>query len=756
MTSLLSKVKPLVAAFPGAVWLYRCARNNIGSKKVRVPYSRAIDRGKISSNGRKEDGAIYKKESVDSVDFVLYRIVGNDLTPRHRKGQSLDNLKFILENEPVLIGCEKRFIVNRIVDKDEESKIISLLESSGVPYLHIPFNKDKYIEQGWDIEGVPIQYAPYSEQFSLLDESQKGRVLARLYRFKNNYIINNNGARNASLADGRDRASWILPWDGNCFLTAEGWDELRHAIVAQPELPYWVVPMARVTDNAKLLEPGFRPVAEEEPQMVFRADTQLMFDPEYFYGRRPKVELFWRLGVPGQWDTWSIEPWDLPCPEFAEEAGQFGRAGWVARLFSGQAELEVEQGTQALVGRGLARVEAITELCDRIDDESMASAVNPAAPVFTDLEALKNTGSTLLDHLKQAADAALQRGPYSVVDKKTLPPSRNPHDYWHPAPYFWPNPLRLPGLPYVRRDGKRIPGTRLYEPLSDNYDRTRLQRLFDDTYMLALAAVRFGQPQYGAHAARLVRTWFLQPETAMTPHLEYAQVRRGHDRNRGSSSGVIEMKDLYYFLDAVRLLVAHRFLDEDEDATFREWLKQYLNWLLSSRQGQQERTSANNHGTYYDLQVASIAAYLEEYRLLRHTLRDSRFRIIEQFEPDGRQPHEMLRTTTAHYCCFNLQGWVHLAQLASHVGEDLWGFQGPEGQCLRMGMEWLLGHSSSEWPYRQIDDFDSERFYPLVYAYRAHFESAYLCHGSVTAETIKPLFHPHDGIRPFWQLGTDT
>jgi|GEM_PF-7043333 len=45
-------------------------------------------------------------------------------------------------------------------------------------------------------------------------------------------------------------------------------------------------------------------------------------------------------------------------------------------------------------------------------------------------------------------------------------------------------------------------------------------------------------------------------------------------------------------------------------------------------------------------------------------LRDSRFRILAHFDPQGRQPEEMKRILTAHYCSFNLQGWIHLAQLA--------------------------------------------------------------------------------------------
>jgi hypothetical protein len=48
--------------------------------------------------------------------FVLTRIIGNDLVPRHAEGQSLANLRFILDHEPPLEACEKRFVVNRIFD----------------------------------------------------------------------------------------------------------------------------------------------------------------------------------------------------------------------------------------------------------------------------------------------------------------------------------------------------------------------------------------------------------------------------------------------------------------------------------------------------------------------------------------------------------------------------------------------------------------------------------------------------------------
>lgn len=723
-----------------------------------VPISFPFERGSPDLLNVAEAKKRYQLSSIthDDDTFVLYRIIGNDLVPRHSKGQSRQNLAFILDHEPELPKCEKRFVVNRIVDSEEERAIIDMLEAAGVPYLHIPFEWKDYCEKTWDAQGVPSNYAPFSKGYASLSPSEKSRITMRLFRNKNNYVMNNNDARNAALKEGKSLAKWVLPWDGNCFVTTSAWRSIMQDVASREECPYFFVPMARITDNDTLLDATECPEAHEEPQLIFRCDSQQEFDPEWYYGRRPKVELFWRLGIPGPWDKWAIEPWDLPCPNYSRDAGLFAKAGWVARLFSGQAHLE--NTPNGLVDRGVARNDAIYDLLDHLDEQVFQARYQPSNTCF--LGSLSTVHRFFINSqafssvLMAESKAALGRGPYSVVDKKTLPPSNNPHDYWHPAPYYWPNPVPIPGLPYWPRDGKRVPGTRLYEPMSDNYDRTSLQRLFDDTYILALAGTVTNDNRFDAHAAKLIRHWFLEPETAMTPHLEYAQVRRGWNRNRGSSHGVIEAKDFYFFLDAVRLLEQRKALSERESTAFREWLTQYLHWLRTSPQGIKERSSRNNHGTYYDLQIGAIAAFLGESRLLRHTLRDSRCRIIQQFAADGSQPEELKRTTTAHYCCFNLQGWIHLAQLAESCGEDLWGFAGPHGQSIRKAMEWLLPFMGKAWPFKQIDDFDRDRFYPIYNVYREHYG---LVPGLEDIEVpekraVKPLFFPHDGIRPFWQL----
>lgn len=315
--------------------------------------------------------AEYRRKGLDreANSFVLYRIIGNDLPPRHAVGQSRKNLKFILENEPDLVACEKRWIVNRIVDPDQERSIVRLLERHRQSYLTFPFDWDAYRRIGWAVEDFPYPGFLDSAEFTRLDAEKQERARTQNYRLKNNYVMNNNGARNLALSDGVQRAKWVLPWDGNCFLTSAAWEEIRKGVSRSPHFKYFIVPMARVTDNRALLDRSFRPDADEEPQILFRRDAAERFDEAHPYGRRPKVELFWRLGVPGVWSDWSIDPWDLPFPSLSPEAGQFRVVGWVARLFSGVGDLE-QASEQSYLRRGVQRTEAIQKLLDRIDAEA--------------------------------------------------------------------------------------------------------------------------------------------------------------------------------------------------------------------------------------------------------------------------------------------------------------------------------------------------------------------------------------------------
>lgn len=361
-----SLMRRMVRRVPGTRRLRRRIRDGTPLWVSPVPVQQARDRGPPTTDRDEVLGGYRASEVTEEPDdFVLYRIIGNDLPPRHERGQARRNLDFILDHEPDLPGCEKRFVVNRIVDGEEDQAIVSLLEQAGVRYFRIPFCWEEYARISLDHAGVPGRYVPGSKRHAWLREDERERVLARLYRHKNKYVMNNNGARNAALSEGRSAAKWIMPWDGNCFLSEAAYAEIREAVRVHPEVPYLLVRMVRLSQNPQALDASVSSEAVDEPQIVFRRDAATEFDEAFPYGRRPKVELLWRLGVPGPWDEWGVEPWDLPYPDHHSDAGAFEWAGWVARL----TELPTGDGAApaAATDRTLARTRAIVEFIESLD-----------------------------------------------------------------------------------------------------------------------------------------------------------------------------------------------------------------------------------------------------------------------------------------------------------------------------------------------------------------------------------------------------
>lgn len=104
----------------------------------------------------------------------------------------------------------------------------------------------------------------------------------------------------------------------------------------------------------------------------------------------------------------------------------------------------------------------------------------------------------------------------------------------------------------------------------------QLPRVLDDTFILSLAFVKLGVEKYAHQAAGLVRRWFLDPETAMTLHLDGTRSWRDRILRKGRSNALDDMNGLYYFLDAVRLLRPVGLLAEEEQERLGAYLRIYL------------------------------------------------------------------------------------------------------------------------------------------------------------------------------------
>ena len=310
--------------------------------------------------------------------------------------------------------------------------------------------------------------------------------------------------------------------------------------------------------------------------------------------------------------------------------------------------------------------------------------------------------------LQEEAKKALAIEPMSVMDKSVTPPSGDRHDYMSQAPYWWPDPSKPDGKPYIRKDGERNP------EISKITDRDNLGRLGDTVTTLSLAYAYTGREEYAAHAARLVRVWFLDPATRMNPHLQFGQYIPGINQGRGI--GIIETRNLPELLDGVMLISGSPAWTKADEDGLQAWMRAYLTWLLESTHGREESKNGNNHETWYDVQVAGLALYTGQVDVARRTLEGARARIATQIEPDGRQPRELERTRSWHYSEFNLAAFMDLATLGRHVGVDLWTYRTADGRSIRQAVDFMVPYAAGErkWAFDQITPFSASTIHSIL------------------------------------------
>jgi hypothetical protein len=277
------------------------------------------------------------------------------------------------------------------------------------------------------------------------------------------------------------------------------------------------------------------------------------------------------------------------------------------------------------------------------------------------------------------------------------------------APYFWPDPTKPNGLPYIRRDGERNP------EINKITDHRSMDQMINAVETLALAYYYKRNELYAAKAVQLLRAFFLEPATRMNPHLEFAQFIPGVNTGRGI--GLIETRGLTSVVDAIGLLADSKALTRRDQEGLQQWFTKFLAWMLNSKNGRDESAARNNHGTYYDVQITSFALFLGQTQLARDTLQAARQkRIAVQIEPDGRQPLELARTKAWSYSVGNLDGLMLLARLGENVGVDLWNYQTADGRSIRRALDYLMPFAFGEqkWPYQQLGKWPPEMFFPLL------------------------------------------
>ncbi len=304
----------------------------------------------------------------------------------------------------------------------------------------------------------------------------------------------------------------------------------------------------------------------------------------------------------------------------------------------------------------------------------------------------------LTAQLRKKADEFMSKKSPCVTDRKIRAASGDIHDYSSFGPYWWPNPDTESGLPYIRRDGEVNPETK---------DNITFSMLFSSVEVLTLAAYCFGDDKYADKAVRNIMSWYIDEDTRMNPHLKYGQAIPGICSGRGI--GLIDCADSYKLFDCVGLLDAMGVIPGEVISGLKSWYSRFLDWMLTSEIGVDEDRQHNNHGSWYDVQVASAALFLNRKILAQRQLSLAyERRVLKHIDNEGKQPHELARTKAIGYSTMNLRALMLLANLSQSAGckLDMWHEKREDGSiALKSALDYLkqFAKSLEGFKYSQID-----------------------------------------------------
>jgi len=291
----------------------------------------------------------------------------------------------------------------------------------------------------------------------------------------------------------------------------------------------------------------------------------------------------------------------------------------------------------------------------------------------------------------RAADEYLREAPITITASRSARSAGGVHDYFSEGDYWWPDPNN-PNGPYIQRDGMSNP---------DNFVEHRrvLMRFSVQVPALTAAWLITAKNAYSAKAAEHLRAWFVNQDTRMNPNLQYAQAIKGITTGRGI--GIIDTVHLVEVARAIEILEDSRSLSTNDISGIKRWFADYLAWMTTSKNGQEERDAKNNHGTCWLMQVAAFAHLTGDRELLDYC-RDRFKNVIvpDQIDKDGRFPQELHRTKPYGYSLFNLEALTATAEILSIPDDDLFQFRTADGRGIDLPMQYMYPfiRDNKSWP----------------------------------------------------------
>jgi len=323
------------------------------------------------------------------------------------------------------------------------------------------------------------------------------------------------------------------------------------------------------------------------------------------------------------------------------------------------------------------------------------------------------------DRILRLAAEALATEPVTITKYRAKFSQGGPNDFYSNGDYWWPNPKGPTGLPYVRRDGETNPG--------NFFDHRRcLVQLRDNVSALAAAYKITGNNRYATTAAEWLKVFFLDASTRMNPNLHYAQAIPGV--SAGRSIGIIDSLPLVEVPKAIEAVQRSPQFPPAVADGVKEWFADYLNWMVTSTNGQDTAELPDDHAVMYWLQVAVYATYVgDEDELNSCHNRFKYYFLSNQMAPDGSFPKEFARSNPYGYSICQLDNLALMCHVLSDTNDNLWNFTLPDKGGIRRAVDYMYPYleDKSKWPKKAEGNWPTRQA-NLLFAALAYNDPRYM------------------------------
>ena len=325
--------------------------------------------------------------------------------------------------------------------------------------------------------------------------------------------------------------------------------------------------------------------------------------------------------------------------------------------------------------------------------------------LFFILVSLFNTGYTqpdtgfqkkaqlvLQDSILLLAKENLKLEPVTITSVKCDRSKGTIHDFYSEGDYWWADPDHPDG-PYIRKDGNSNP---------DNFNQHRelLFRFSVTVGNLTSAFVLTGEKQYARAIVKHLQAWFVNKDTRMNPNLHYSQAIKG--RCEGRYIGIIDGIQFIEVAQSVRILEQKQAIGSKDLKAVKQWFSDYLQWLVVSDYGKEEKAHPNNHGTWWNVQAAMYALLTDNEKVLGLCRNNYKTNLLpNQMATNGSFPEELNRTKPYAYSIFNLEAMTMNCVILSSGEDNLWNYSTDDGKNIKKAISFMAPylHLKSKWPY---------------------------------------------------------